>query len=146
MDFGDVRIPIIHAPSFGKGGGETAIQLARHIASSTTPTVAIGDWNIDIEELWKEVEEDRGTPPHKNLFTKKGIALFPPPKSLFPTTHSRTWHRYRGDITKQIRATQKSGGTLDYAIAKSGLDVSVKIHVNIGNGSDHAAILVDINI
>lgn len=146
LNFGNVQIPVIHAPSFGKGGGETVIQLARFIAGEHTPTVAIGDWNIDFEELWKEIEEEAAGKDYEKLFTNLGVMPVPPGKPLFSTTHERTWHRYRGAITKTYCMTQKSGGTLDYALAPSGLDVSVKIHTHVGNSSDHASIIVDIDV
>lgn len=146
LNFGNILIPVIHAPSFGKGGGETAIQLTNYIADAAKPTVAIGDWNIDFEELIKEVEEENSNQPFHKLFSRKNVHPIPPPKRLMKTWHRRTWHPGRGDIEKELKETQKSGGTLDYAIAPDGLDVTVKIHVPPGRGSDHAAIIVDIDI
>jgi hypothetical protein len=143
--FGDLTVPVIHAPAYGKGGGETAIQLARAIIDAPTQkVVAIGDWNIDLEELEAEVETDTTKTSFNKLFSTNNIQLVGPGKTIKSKSYKRRWHPARGQITKTLPATQKSGGTLDYAIASPGLSVSVRIHTPLDNRSDHASIVIDI--
>lgn len=142
LDFGDFVIFAVHAPAFGKGGGETALQLANLIAAEPKPCIAIGDINIDLEELHTEIGENHGDARFA-LFDKGTVSYFGPAPSAPVVPFKRRWHPGRGWIQKARPRTQKSGGTLDYVIARSGTAVSVSIAVKAEEFSDHAAILAE---
>ena len=142
LDFGDYVIFAVHAPAFGKGGGETALQLASMIAAAPPPCIAIGDINIDLEELHTEIAENHGVA-RCALFDNGTISHFGPAPSGPVVSFNRRWHPARGSILKYRPRTQKSGGTLDYVIARTGAAVTVSIAVAAEQFSDHAAILAE---
>jgi endonuclease/exonuclease/phosphatase family metal-dependent hydrolase len=73
---------------------------------------------------------------------RKGLIATAGPPPPGPAIHfQRRWHRARGSIQKLCPHTQKSGGALDYVLCKQGLAVQVNIAVDVGQCSDHAAIV-----
>ncbi|MBN6112746.1 endonuclease/exonuclease/phosphatase family protein [Xanthomonas bonasiae] len=142
LEFVDRVIYAVHAPAFGKGGGETVKQLAGMIAVEQKPCIAIGDLNIDLEEFRTEVAEDTSKALFAN-FHNNLCACFGPPPGTRSVSFRRRWHAYRGNITKYVPHTQKSGGTLDYVLAKPATNVSVSIGIEVGRFSDHGAIVAE---
>lgn len=142
LDFGSYVIFAVHSPAFGKGGGETALQLASLINAEKQPCIAIGDMNIDLEELNTEVGEN----PHDArfaLFNNGSMGCFGPAPHGLAVPFRRRWHPARGTIQKVRPRTQKSGGTLDFVIAPSAANVTVSIAVPVESFSDHAAIVAE---
>lgn len=140
LDFANgFTIFAVHAPAFGKGGGETVKQLSDLVKaeSAKQPALAIGDFNIDCEEFMVEVGEDPQAFPN---FTHNLISLYTPAATGGKTQYKRRWHAQKGTIVKKIPATQKSGGTLDYVVAPVGSKINVSIQFPPSDLSDHALI------
>ena len=96
-----------------------------------------------MEELTQEVEHESSSLPYGGLFTKTGIGPIGPQPGGAQKPYKRRWHANRGDIMKSRPPTQKSGGTLDYVLARQDKGISVQICIDIDAYSDHAAILMD---
>lgn len=131
----------VHAPAFAKGGGETVLQLVGMISTSLNPMVAIGDMNIDLDEIWTEVELEGSGQQYNKWFSSTKVRPIGPTPDNNGRLHKRRWHAHKPAIRKTHPPTQTSGGTLDYVLAKAGM---VEIVIPPGVYSDHAAILATV--
>lgn len=135
IDLGARVIFAIHAPAFAKGGHDTVNQLCTLIANEPVDTIAIGDMNIDVEELGEEIAAGRVPP----LGIGPQVAGY---GTCAPFTIKRRRRNTHLTIDKTVPNTQQSGGTLDYCLARNTLALDAAIEVDCGVMSDHAAISV----
>jgi hypothetical protein len=141
---GGQTVYVIHAPSFGKGGGETVLQLVDVITANVNPSVAVGDMNIDLDEVLTEVENEGNGQPYNKKFSTTKIMPIGPPQDYNQKSHKRRWHINKTPINKTYPRTQKSGGTLDYVLANQNLNIQVQIAIAPEVYSDHAAIIATV--
>lgn len=150
IDVAGMTILAVHAPSYGKGGAETVEQISALIAAAGQPTIGIGDFNIDVDELIITTEVDGKATGRsddlQHMRRRHGVDFycggFPSPFGI--PGFARRWQPGRGPITKTNAPTQKSGGTLDYVVAPVGAVINVTIVDDTMNiFSDHAMIVAE---
>ncbi|WKB53415.1 endonuclease/exonuclease/phosphatase family protein [Eleftheria terrae] len=142
IEVGGSVIYAVHAPAFASGGRDTVQQLANLIVQQTgqgRQAVAIGDMNCDCEELQAYLAQ-HNTP----MALGTTVSIVPPPAlPAGQTTEFRSSLLRGRTLNKRLPPTQRSGGTLDYALVPAGTQASLQIAVGIDE-SDHAAVMLEV--